>query len=209
MSAALYNMINSTIDLETKTASPNKGTSPTLRAQKKCLDSPSDFLQMDYAYGIMNDYGGMSKTVKEAKKDASSQSDYCEAKHVIEKHIPIYAEQPGGLRGQDASSQEPILVENPTRFTLFPIQKHSLYKKYKDHISVFWHADEVDLAKDTKDWNRLSADEQHFIKYVLAFFAGSDGIVMENLGGRFMREVQIPESRAFYAIQMAIEEIHG
>ena len=99
---------------------------------------------------------------------------------------------------------EPILIENPNRFTLFPIMKPELYRKYKDHISVFWHVDEVDLSKDMKDWNRLNDGERHFIKYVLAFFAGSDGLVMENLGARFMREVQLSEARAFYAIQMAI-----
>jgi ribonucleoside-diphosphate reductase beta chain len=104
---------------------------------------------------------------------------------------------------------EPILVENPNRFTLFPIMKPELYRKYKDHISVFWHVDEVDLSKDMKDWQRLNDGERHFIKYVLAFFAGSDGIVMENLGSRFMCEVQLSEARAFYAIQMAIEQIHN
>jgi hypothetical protein len=39
----------------------------------------------------------------------------------------------------------------------------------------------------------LKSDERHFISHVLAFFAASDGIVLENLAGRFMREIQIPE----------------
>ncbi len=59
----------------------------------------------------------------------------------------------------------------------------------------FWTAEEVDLGQDMKDWQTLNKNEQHFIKNVLAFFAASDGIVLENLAERFMSEVQIPEAR--------------
>lgn len=103
---------------------------------------------------------------------------------------------------------EDILKENPYRYTLFPVAKPELYKRYKHHISVFWHVDEVDLSKDMKDWQKLTPNERHFIKHVLGFFAGSDGIVNENLSTRFSREVQLPEARAYYSIQMAIETIH-
>ena len=70
-------------------------------------------------------------------------------------------------------------------------------------------AEEVDLSADAKDWERLSEDEKHFVKHVLAFFAASDGIVLENLAGRFMKEIQLPEARAFYGFQIAIENIHS
>merc|ERR1712170_46227 len=80
---------------------------------------------------------------------------------------------------------------------------------YKRAEASFWTAEEVDLSSDLKDWNRLNRDEHHFIKHVLAFFAGSDGIVLENLGLRFLKEIQIPEVRAFYGFQMAIENIHS
>ena len=60
---------------------------------------------------------------------------------------------------------------------------------------------------DYRDWQVLSENEQHFISHVLAFFAASDGIVLENLGLRFLKEVQMPEARAFYAFQLAIENI--
>jgi len=52
---------------------------------------------------------------------------------------------------------------------------------YKDQMAAFWTAEEIDLATDVKDWERLSDNERHFIKHVLAFFAASDGIVLENL----------------------------
>ena len=104
---------------------------------------------------------------------------------------------------------EPILQENPNRFTLFPIMKPNLFQKYKNHVSVFWTTEEIDLAKDMKDWEKLTPNEQHFIKNVLAFFAGSDGIIQENIAARFMNEVQLSEARQFYSVQLMMEAIHS
>jgi len=104
---------------------------------------------------------------------------------------------------------EPMLRENHDRFVLFPIQQTDLWKKYKDHCAVIWFAEEIDLSKDMKDWEKLTADERHFIKHIIGFFAGSDGIVMENLATRFTREVQWPEAKFFYAIQNQMEAIHS
>jgi ribonucleotide reductase beta subunit family protein with ferritin-like domain len=81
-----------------------------------------------------------------------------------------------------------------------------MYKKQED---LFWRAEEIDLSKDSKDWDTLTDDEKHFISMILAFFAASDGIVLENLGVRFMNEVQLSEARAFYGLQIAMENIHS
>ena len=51
----------------------------------------------------------------------------------------------------------------------------------------------MDLGSDAADWEKLSADERHFVSHILAFFASSDGIVLENLAVRFMHELQVPE----------------
>lgn len=104
---------------------------------------------------------------------------------------------------------EPLLAENPQRFTMFPVVYPAVWKMYKKAEASFWTAEEVDLSVDKREWNELNNNERHFIKHVLAFFAASDGIVLENLGGRFMQEVQIPEVRAFYGFQIAIENIHS
>jgi len=80
---------------------------------------------------------------------------------------------------------------------------------YKKHEASFWTAEEVDLSQDNKDWETLAEPEQHFIKHILAFFAASDGIVLENLAGAFSTEIQIPEARAFYGFQIAMENIHS
>jgi ribonucleoside-diphosphate reductase beta chain len=106
-------------------------------------------------------------------------------------------------------TEEPILKENPNRFVLFPIKYDAVWKMYKQHVASFWTAEEIDLAPDLVDWEKLTDGERHFIKHVLAFFAASDGIVNENLVLNFMREVQIPEARCFYGFQLAIENIHA
>lgn len=103
---------------------------------------------------------------------------------------------------------EPLLIENPNRFVIFPIEHQDVWAKYKQQMSVFWVPEEVDLSKDVSDWEKLHDKERHFIKYVLGFFAGSDGIVMENLATRFMREIQMPEAKFFYSSQNQIEAIH-
>ncbi|MGB0862967.1 MAG: ribonucleoside-diphosphate reductase small subunit [Saprospiraceae bacterium] len=104
---------------------------------------------------------------------------------------------------------EPILKENPGRFVLFPIEHDEIWKMYKTAEASFWTTEEIDLAQDLTDWQKLNDNERHFIKHVLAFFAASDGIVNENLVLNFMREVQIPEARCFYGFQVAIENIHA
>src|SRR4028119_861788 len=104
---------------------------------------------------------------------------------------------------------EPLLVENPNRFVLFPIQNDDVWQFYKKAEASFWTAEEIDLSQDQKDWNNLNDTERHFIKHVLAFFAASDGIVNENLPVNFMQEVQMPEARCFYGFQIMMENIHS
>merc|ERR1712222_184765 len=104
---------------------------------------------------------------------------------------------------------DPLLVENPRRWVMFPIQHPAVWEMYKKHEASFWTAEEIDLSQDSRDWEALGASEQHFIKHVLAFFAASDGMVIENLASQFSTEVQIPEARAFYGFQIAMENIHS
>lgn len=104
---------------------------------------------------------------------------------------------------------EPLLEENPNRFVILPIKYNDIWKMYKDQVACFWTAEEIDLVQDMKDWERLTDNEKHFIKYVLAFFAASDGIVLENLAMRFCTEIQVPEARCFYGFQMMMENIHS
>jgi ribonucleoside-diphosphate reductase beta chain len=104
---------------------------------------------------------------------------------------------------------EKILVENPNRFVIFPIQYDDIWEYYKQHQAAFWTAEEVDLSNDIRDWNNLTENEQYFVKNILSFFAASDGIVNENLAENFLKEVQYPEAKFFYGFQLMMENIHS
>ena len=96
-------------------------------------------------------------------------------------------------------------------YSLFPIapSEQHLYKMYKQSVAVFWTPEEIDFSKDMSDWEKLTNDEKHFIKHILAFFAGSDGIVQENLCTRFQRDVESQVVKLFYGFQNAMEGIHS
>jgi ribonucleotide reductase beta subunit family protein with ferritin-like domain len=107
------------------------------------------------------------------------------------------------------NNTEPILTRNDNRFVMFPIEHQDVWEMYKKSVDCFWRAEEIDLSKDYADWESLNADEKYFISMILAFFAASDGIVLENLATRFMSDVQVAEARAFYGFQIAMENIHS
>ena len=107
------------------------------------------------------------------------------------------------------NSSELLLAPDDNRFVMFPIKCDDIWKMYKKQVDCFWRAEEIDLTKDLKDWDSLTQDERFFISMILAFFAASDGIVLENLAMRFMNDVQLSEARAFYGFQIAMENIHS
>jgi len=104
---------------------------------------------------------------------------------------------------------EPLLAPDDNRFVMFPIKYQDIWDMYKKQVDCFWRAEEIDLTKDLTNWETLTADERYFISMILAFFAASDGIVLENLASRFMNEIQVSEARAFYGFQIAMENIHS
>lgn len=142
---------------------------------------------------------------KDASKDASTQTETTEQElrksddaEARAKHHKVF----------DAD-EEPLLKENKDRFVLFPIEDQEIWEMYKMQEASFWTAEEIDLEQDLSDWAKLNDDEKHFIKHVLAFFAASDGIVLENLAVNFTKEVQSPEARCFYGFQIMMENIHA
>ncbi len=113
------------------------------------------------------------------------------------------------FRKMSSKPVEPILDENDDKFVMFPVQYNDIWEMYKKQVDCFWRAEEVDLSRDLADWEKLNADEKKFISMILAFFAASDGIVLENLAVRFMGDVQVAEARSFYGFQIAMENIHS
>lgn len=106
--------------------------------------------------------------------------------------------------------EEPLLKKDDGRFVVLPVVYEDVYAMYKKAVASFWIAEEVDIGKDLVDWNeKLNHDERHFISMIIAFFAGSDGLVNENLASRFYNEIQNSEVRLFYGFQIAMEGIHS
>lgn len=104
---------------------------------------------------------------------------------------------------------EPLLTPDDNRFVMFPIVHDDIWQMYQKQVDCFWRPEEIDLSKDLSHWDDLNNDERFFISMILAFFAASDGIVLENLAQRFMSDVQVSEARAFYGFQIAMENIHS
>lgn len=135
-----------------------------------------------------------------------SRSHTPKQKHVTETATPTQE----GEQVETKLLPEPLLQGSEDRFVIFPIRHPDIWSRYKQHMAVFWTPEEIDLSKDMKDWTeKLNDNERYFIKNILGFFAGSDGIVMENLAERFMREVQWPEAKFFYTCQNMLEAIHS
>ncbi len=104
---------------------------------------------------------------------------------------------------------EPLLDPSSDRLALFPIKEPLLWDMYTRAKASFWVPEEIDLSHDLQDWNKLTDDERHFLKRVLGFFSTADNIVVENLAVNFLKDIQIPEARAFYANQIYMEQLHA
>lgn len=106
---------------------------------------------------------------------------------------------------------EPLLSQDKNRYVLFPIAKEydPIFQMYKKASASYWVVEEINFGQDLKDLEKLTENEKFFINHVLAFFAASDGIVMENLGARFMNDIALPEAKAFYSFQIAMESVHS
>jgi len=107
------------------------------------------------------------------------------------------------------SKEEPLLQNTYNKYVSLPIQHSDMDKFYNTHVDTMWFVNEVDLTRDIIHWQKLSDDEKYFIKHILAFFAASDGIIMENIFINFANEIQRSEARSFYAIQNFMEDIHS
>lgn len=112
-------------------------------------------------------------------------------------------------KSKDKNITEQLLLPDNNRFVMFPIKYNDIWNMYIKQVDCFWRPEEIDLSKDIIDWETLSNNERFFISMILAFFAASDGIIIENLGLRFLNDIQIAEVRAFYSFQIAMENIHS
>lgn len=113
------------------------------------------------------------------------------------------------LRELVEAMRDPLLTGGLERFVLFPLRHDDLWTAYKEHLALFWTAEEIDLSRELSDWRKLGDGERRLLDRILGFFAASDGIVAENLAARFYGEIKAPEARCYYAMQLLIEGVHA
>jgi ribonucleotide reductase beta subunit family protein with ferritin-like domain len=162
----------------------------------------------EHAVNLCNDY---NLEYKQTKVDKNELKDRCGTQASTFPQIFVNSVLIGDFFEfqEFLEESEPMLLPTLNRFTVFPIEHENLWSLYKKAQMSNWTAEEIDFSKDMDDWNSLSDNEKHFIKYILAFFAGSDGIVFENINNNFADEIQLTEARSFYAYQAHNEMVHG
>jgi len=105
--------------------------------------------------------------------------------------------------------EEPLTKKSSRKYVLFPIEYTRVWEMYKKQEQAFWTAEEIDFSADISDFNKLNDSEREFIENILAFFAGSDGIIFENINCNFAKEIQVPEIRTCYGFQAMMENVHS
>lgn len=105
------------------------------------------------------------------------------------------------------SVMDPLFNED--RSAMFPVRFPTLRKLLDEQRAIYWQTHEISLVQDKKDWPTLTNGEQHFIKYILAFFASSDIIVNKNITERFENDISALELKALYNFQKMMEDIHS
>jgi ribonucleoside-diphosphate reductase beta chain len=107
---------------------------------------------------------------------------------------------------------EPLLMDvEEKQYTFFPIPENQqgIFDYWELHKSTFWDVPEVKMDGDREDFQKLSAEEQHFLSMTLAFFASSDVIVADNISNYFMKDCKWSTVQLFYRFQMSMEDIHS
>ena len=94
------------------------------------------------------------------------------------------------------------------KFCIFPIENAIFWNHYKKQMSAIWTMEEIDFSGDKKDFEALSAERQHIVKMILAFFANSDGLVNFNIQNNLLG-FEENEITYTYVFQMFMEQIHN
>jgi ribonucleoside-diphosphate reductase beta chain len=203
------NQVNKVV-LETNETSCIKFKTPptTPRAEKEKKKSPKKINILDQSIPNVLDQSVLDQSVPKVLDEDKKTPK----KTPVKVKTPTKTSNLGisRIKNDDQNFVEPLLKSDTTRFTLFPIKHSDIWQAYKTHESAAWTAEELNYSSDKQEWDsKLTLDEKYFIEHILAFFAGADGIVLENLATNFTNEVQWPEARAFYSFQGYIEQVHS
>ena len=80
------------------------------------------------------------------------------------------------------TAKQPMILSSELNLTLRPMQYPQFFQLYKNSIKNIWTTDEIDFSIDYQHLrDKLSPQEAHLIKRLVAFFATADNIVAHNL----------------------------
>lgn len=102
------------------------------------------------------------------------------------------------------------MILNPELdLTLRPMKYPQFFQLYKSSIKNIWTTDELDFSMDFEHLrDKVTPQEAHLIKRLVAFFATADNIVAHNLVLNLYKHVNSPEYRMFLGKQLFDEMLH-
>lgn len=102
-----------------------------------------------------------------------------------------------------------MILSTDLNLTLRPMQYPHFFELYRNSLKNIWTTDEIDFSMDYEHLrDRISPQEAHLIKRLVAFFATADNIVAHNLVLNFYKHVNSPEFRMFLGKQLFDEMLH-
>jgi len=102
-----------------------------------------------------------------------------------------------------------MILSHELNLTLRPMQYPHFFKLYKDSIKNIWTTEEIDFSVDYEHLrDKLSPEEAHLIKRLVAFFATADNLVAHNLVLNLYKHINSPEFRMFLGKQLFDEMLH-
>ena len=102
-----------------------------------------------------------------------------------------------------------MILSTDLDLTLRPMKYPQFFQMYKNSIKNIWTTDELDFSIDYEHLrDRLTPQEAHMIKRLVAFFATADNVVAHNLVLNLYKHVNSPEYRMFLGKQLFDEMLH-
>lgn len=97
---------------------------------------------------------------------------------------------------------------SPEDVNLHPLRYKWAYDLYNQAVRNTWFPHEIPLKEDLDDWQKMTADEQHAVKFVMAFFNPAELVVNRVLALGVYPYLKSPECHLYLAKQMWEEANH-
>jgi ribonucleoside-diphosphate reductase beta chain len=97
---------------------------------------------------------------------------------------------------------------SPEDMNLYPMKYEWAYKLYEQAVRNTWFPHEIALKEDLEDWNNMTDDERHAVKFLMAFFNPAELIVNRSIALGVYPYLKSPECHLYLAKQMWEEANH-